>query len=874
MSNGQRSSVKLKVVQQNDEVVRLKREDNDKVVEFPIAQLSRGDREYLRSLDSQRVNLHQVDRAAYDSTVQPVLRQFCIKCHGSETTEAGLRLDDADLDFGKRSVAMRWTEIMDRINAGEMPPDDEPQPSGQQLTSVVEWIATELRRREAAIQSTGGQVVMRRMNRAEYNNTIRDLVGINFRPADDFPADPPAFGFDNIGAAQNVSPMQMEQYLAAAREVVDRAIVTGPRPKSVRWRVAAAGDQFRVDFQPDWEGERTKLHISLYDKNASKDGRVEMTPPHGAVNVVLMDRDFHPGDYVIRLQASASIPTREEVVAFGVGAYTPNEDTNSWSAEHVFPMMREHFRNELRFQYGPPRLRFTTYGEGAAFAEIDVDAPLDQPKVYEVRTRLESNSVGIRLLNVYNIPVTAAIHSLGSAGKRLPRPNLYLDWVEIEGPVHDAWPPTGYTKILFESDNDRDSPEYAREVLRRFMSRAWRRPVTVDEVEHKLQLFTRARPKKSNFEEAIKVPLIAVLSSPQFLYLTEPATDRETELSDYELASRLSYFLWSSMPDDELFQLASEKRLSDDGVLREQVDRMLADPKAAAFTENFAGQWLDLREVGVNPPSSEYFRRYDEHLRSSMIRESEGFFAEILHNDLPATNFIKSEFVTINERLSRFYNIDGVRGDHIRRVAVPEGVQRGGVLTQASMLTVTSNGTRTSPVMRGKWILDNILGDPPPPPPPDAGEIPQKVPGEGKVTVRERLELHRRSTACAACHNKIDPLGFALENFRGDGSWATQEANGWQGWINKNDPQIDPSATMPDGTQIDGLVDLQDELLKQEDKFLRCLAEKVATYALGRGMEYSDRQWLDSLATNMQSGDKTLRGLIQDIVASEQFKTK
>ena len=238
------------------------------------------------------------------------------------------------------------------------------------------------------------------------------------------------------------------------------------------------------------------------------------------------------------------------------------------------------------------------------------------------------------------------------------------------------------------------------------------------------------------------------------------------------------------------------------------------------------------------------------------------------------TNFIKSDFVTINERLARFYGIDNVRGDHIRRVSVPEGVYRGGVLTQASMLSVTSNGTRTSPVMRGKWILENILGDPPPPPPPDAGEIPQKVPGVGKVTVRRRLELHRQLPACAACHNKIDPLGFALENFRGDGSWATQEANGWQGWINTNDPPINASAKMPDGREVNGIEGLQAALLEQEDKFLRCLVEKLATFALGRGMEYSDRKWLDSLVTNMQSSGKTLRGLIKDIVASDQFKTK
>lgn len=421
---------------------------------------------------------NQVDRATFDSSVQPMLQQFCVRCHGGEKQEAGLRLDSSDLDFGKRTVAMRWTEIMDRMNAGEMPPDDKPQPNAKQLTSAIEWITAELRRREAAIQSTGGQVVMRRMNRAEYNNTIRDLIGIDFRPADEFPVDPSAFGFDNIGAAQSVSPLQTEKYLAAAREIFDRAIVTGQRPKSVRWRVGAAGKNYRYDMQEGWDGKKVKIHVSVLSHTENKDGRLMLKPPYGFVQFVLMDTKFRPGDYIIRVRASADIPSREEVVAVGIEAYTPRPDSNPWAVEHVFPMMREHFRKEQRYQFGPPRLRFRTVGEHRVIADIDVDAPLDRPKVHEVRTRLESASGGIQLINAYNIPVTYAIHSLGAAGDRLPRPELYLDWVEIEGPVFDAWPPTSHTRILTPTDKDRDTSEYAREVLQRFMTRAWRRPVT------------------------------------------------------------------------------------------------------------------------------------------------------------------------------------------------------------------------------------------------------------------------------------------------------------------------------------------------------------------------------------------------------------
>ena len=823
--------------------------------------------------------LSRVDREAFDDSVRPVLQEFCVKCHGAEKQESGLRIDRLELDFGKRTVAQHWTEIMDRINSGEMPPEDEPQPNTGQLTKVVSWIVDELRRREAAIQSTGGQVVMRRINRSEYNNTVRDLIGIDFQPADDFPADPPAFGFDNVGAAQSISPLQIEKYAAAARRIVDRAIVTGPRPNSIRWRVPVAGKLPRYEMQKGWDGEDVKIHLSVLSHTTVKGDRLMVTPPHGYIQLLSWTKPFLPGDYIIRIRASADIPSREEVVKFGVGVFTPKADTNPWAAEHIFPSMREHYRNEMRFQFGPPRVRIQTQASAATITEIDIDAPLDQPNVYEVRTRLETKSGGIVVRNLYNIPATYAMHSLGAAGGHLPQPQLYLDWIELEGPVSDTWPPESHKNILIPSERGRGTPEYAREILQRFMARAWRRPVTDAEIDRKLRLYNSVRSQKPNFEEAIKTPLIAVLTSPHFLYLTESSPyDSEpkagSQLNQYELASRLSYFLWSSMPDAKLFNLAQQEHLTDDTTLRQQVDRMLADPKSAAFAKNFAGQWLDLREVGVNPPSRNYFRRYDEHLRNSMIRESEGFFAEILHNDLPVTNFIKSDFVTINERLARFYNIENVRGDHIRRVTVPPGVQRGGVLTQASMLTVTSNGTRTSPVVRGKWILENILGDPPPPPPPDAGEIPQKVPGEGKVTVRKRLELHRQLAACAACHSKIDPLGFALENYRGDGSWATKEAHGWHGWISKNDPPIDATARMPDGRKIEGIEDLQAALLEQEDKFMRCLAEKLAVYALGRGMEYSDREWLDSLVENMKTNGKTLRSIIKNIVTSEQFKSK
>jgi hypothetical protein len=406
------------------------------------------------------------------------------------------------------------------------------------------------------------------------------------------------------------------------------------------------------------------------------------------------------------------------------------------------------------------------------------------------------------------------------------------------------------------------------------MRKAYRRPVTKEEIEAKLVLFDQARKHKDNFVEAIKVPLIAVLVSPHFLYLTEPTDKTSRRLNDHELAARMSYFLWSSMPDDELFKLADAGMLKDPSVRRAQVNRMLADPKSDAFVRNLAGQWLGLREVGINPPAPDLYPQYDRHLEISIVQESEAFFRTILQEDLNALNLIKSDFVVINERLAGFYGIPGVRGDHFRKVPVPPGVQRGGLVTQASILTITSNGTRTSPVKRGTWILKNLLGIDPGLPVANAGEIAPKVPGIEKATVRQRLEIHRQLDQCARCHNKIDPLGFALENYNAAGEWRDQEGFGYKGRIQKEDPKIDASSEMPDGTKIDGVRGFQAALLAKEDLFLNCLASKLFTYALGRELGFADQEAVRAAVATMKREKYTLRSLIQAIVASEVFATK
>jgi hypothetical protein len=597
---------------------------------------------------------------------------------------------------------------------------------------------------------------------------------------------------------------------------------------------------------------------------------------------------------------------------------------------------------------------------------------------------------------------------------------------QIEGPVYDKWPPASHQRILIDSPlAGRDERGYALAILKRFMKRAYRRPVSDDEVDGKLELFDLVRNDVASFEEAIKTPLSAVLVSPHFLYLTEPGSVANTvastselsgrelldayehvqslghpvlaqqrsstsgtsatapkvfrqfvdkngrkirgsvqgfvglkvkleqpngrtflvplgdftsrdramiramvkklaqpsatrqppntkppaapttspkripagrpgipatgradaltttrssgnarRLNNFELASRLSYFLWSTMPDDELSALAEAGRMSDPTVIALQVDRMLDDSRATAFVENFAGQWLSLREVGSNPPASDLYPRYDRHLEVSIVEESKAFFAEILNEDLDLMNFVKSDFVVVNERLARYYRIPGVKGDHFRRVAVPAGVHRGGIITQASVLSVTSNGTRTSPVKRGTWVMKNLLGIDPGLPVANAGDIAPKVPGLDKATVRQRLEIHRSLPQCARCHNKIDPLGFALENFNAAGDWRDHEGFGYKGRIGKNDPVINASAKMIDGTEFVGVEGLQRVLLQKEALFLNCLAGKLFTYALGRELGVADQLHINDAVKHVSKNGRTLKTLIKYVVTSEPFLSK
>lgn len=827
-------------------------------------------------------SLGQGGAAGLKEIAAPFVETHCISCHGPEKQKGKLRLDTLSADFRNPLAAEKWKEVLNAVNGHEMPPEDEPQPAAAEAGRFAEWVEQELARAE--MERRSARVVLRRMNRAEYDNTIRDLLGVDCQPSEDFPEDPPAGGFDNIGQALTISPMQMELYYSAAREILDRALPEGPRPEAIKWRFEPEENTAGMDRLRVRRGENDILLNA--GENSVENGSTVVH--HRAWDKGIGFRSFvvpAEGEYILRFRACGRIPDRKTVVEAAGTILAKHRDEQiakdpggAKYHEEDFAAKMEIFSRDRMYDYGPPRVKITRRlgGTPRVIAEMDIDAAPGAPEDYEVRVHLSPVEAGFDLEYAYDIPSTLENFWMQERAD-FPRPELMVDWLELEGPVTGTWPPASSRRLLFDSPaKEKDETAYAREVLSRFMPRAYRRPVEAAEIEAKLELFKKVRPEKPSFTEAIKTPLAAVLSSPHFLYLVEPEAPGADPkpLDAHELAARLSYFLWSSMPDERLMELAGKGELAKPEVLRGEVRRLLTDSRSGAFVKNFAGQWLGLRKVGANPPSRTLYPEYDRHLETSIVRESEGFFAEILRHDLDARNFIRSDFVTINERLARHYGIAGVRGDEIRRVAVTPESRRGGLVTQASFHSITSNGTRTSPVLRGTWILKTLLGRDPGLPVANVGEIQPKVPGIDKATVRQRLEIHRQLESCARCHDKIDPLGLALENFNAAGVWRDQEGHGYNGRIEKDDPVIDASAKMPDGTEFAGVAGLQEQLLKSEDLFLTALASQLTTYALGRELGFSDQPALRSFVTRMKTEGYTLRSLIEAIVSSELFTTK
>jgi hypothetical protein len=623
------------------------------------------------------------DRPTFDKTVQPFLRQYCVRCHGEEEVGGDLRLDELEVDFVTPRAAGQWIEVMDRLNLGEMPPEGEPRPEIESLTAVTRWIAAELRHAEKLGRGAGGRVLLRRLNRAEYANTIRDLLKMEFLPGESplefLPPDGTAEGFDKVSLALTLDPSLLEKYFQTASLIADKAIVDGPPefPTEVmRYEMEEIARNRAIRYLCAQPGVICRDNDIVLMQGATRSFGVMKYP--GTNNEIPVQ-----GMYRIRVRAWGEKAADGEPVVMRVRQSHPQEDqqvlieTEVTDEPQVYevivprdPKCGEYnvsIVNDINFQIvNRPGLQIRQEQEEAGRAK-------DFARVMRLQSRQQMEALTSGRPNP-------------EAADRSQLRKLIVDWIECEGPLYDQWPPKSHELLLFRGEGAEESSEYVAEIFQRFMTRAFRRPVRDDEVQRIVELVEAERAAGETFRDAVRAGLIAVLCSPKFLYLAEVVDSEEPrKLNDWEIASRLSYFLWSSMPDDELFALVEAGRLRDPGVLTAQVDRMLADEKVDGLVRGFGGQWLRTDEFRAFTPDARLYTEYDEELGEAMVGEALAFFAEVLRTDEPSTAFLDSDWTMLNERLARFYGIEGVEGDHFRRVQLPADSPRGGVLGMAGV---------------------------------------------------------------------------------------------------------------------------------------------------------------------------------------------
>jgi len=735
-------------------------------------------------------------RVSFEKQIAPLLQKYCGTCHGANET-AGVNVvqfkTEAQVEKGRSLL----TKVAQSVRESHMPPKNAPQPTAAERALIASWIENKFNQLDCDLKDPG-RVTLRRLNRAEYNNTIRDLIGLDLRPADEFPSDDVGYGFDNIGDVLSISPLLMEKYLNAADKIVAKAIVT-PDPASAR---------FEAEQMP---------------RETRGDGII---------------KDFY------RLLVSNG-----EVFT-----------------DFTFPKDGEYLIRARAFEQpaGDERARMTFKVDGRDVQTVDVGALEEAAKVYEVKVQARAGRrrVAVLFINDFYMP--------RAQNPRQRDRNLGVDYLEVVGPLN-AGPvtlPESHRRLFGTRPEGISDPAYARRILSFFASRAFRRPATPQELDRLTAIVAKVQKGGDSFERGIQLAVEAVLVSPSFLFRVEldpkpndPKAGRN--LNDYELASRLSYFLWSSMPDDELFALARKGELKKPAVLEAQAKRMLADPKADALIENFMMQWLTLRNLQNVSPDPKLFPGFNEQLRKDMLTETQLFCAALMKEDRSVLDLLDAKFTFVNERLAKHYGIPNVTGDQFRKVVLT-GDQRGGILTHGSILTVTSNPTRTSPVKRGKWVLEQLLGTPPPPPPPDVPELESPQGGQLTGTLRQRMEQHRVDPACATCHARLDPLGFGLENYDAVGAWRTLDGGS----------PVDASGELPDGQKFNGPTQLIGILKKQKDNFGRNLASQMLTFALGRGLEHYDQCAVGEVTAAAAKKNYRFSALVTEIVTSAPFRSR
>jgi len=790
------------------------------------------------------------------------LERHCLRCHDAGDQQGQLRLDSLDRDFRSLSAAQRWAEVMTRINAGEMPPEEEPRPTRDEIAAVVGWIAGQIEAGEAARMAARGPVAHYRLSREEYAHTIEDLLGVRFDPtlAGGLIEDQRWHGFERIGPLLSLAPANVERYYSAAEELLRRAFpekepetrrhrfdalhllasnLDSPDRGKPAERLAAVGltkDDLR---NPIWPGG------SLSIWNQWWWGRVDMEKPSGWRTP--------PGLYRGKIQLSG-LP--------GLDGRAPH--LTVWDQQTLRPIFDQDI---IAAEDEPIVVEFERVASGPLSSIlIQNEVPGRFPNAHTAGANsikggnLFTSSKDTRLLNPKG-------YQLVTDDGRALRPLLLVDWVEWEGPLASA---ADQRKRQAFYPADLTDTGQIRDCLRRFAEQAWRRPVDAAEVEPYVGIAATEREAGETPRQAHLAALAGILASKNFYYLEEGSpTERRDRVTDHELASRLSYFLWSSMPDEPLFAAARAGRLHERAVLAEQFSRMLSDRKFDRFVTGFPRQWLQLDRVGMFPPDLKLYPQYDRWLERSMVLETTGFFRELVEGNMPLRDLVDGDWTMLNPRLAEHYGVQPPATGEFTKVTLAPEDQRGGLLTQAAILSLSSDGTRHRPVHRGVWVSEVILGTRPPPPPPNVEPLPTPTPDTAKATVRAQIAAHSADAACAACHRKIDPLGLAFDNYDAVGRWRTHEKLA----VGKGaDPAVDASGVLPDGRAFAGPAALKKLLAADIERIAEAFVGSLATYALRRTMTIDDRDEIRAIVEKARADDYRMRTLLETFVLSDLFQ--
>jgi len=807
----------------------------------------------------------QANLSHFQNSIAPVLQKSCVACHGSKTSKANLRIDELNPNLLTGLDINRWRGVYKVLSNSEMPPEDEPEYelADADRSNIVEWLGNEMNKASLVRRNNSEHSSFRRMTKYEYNYALQDLLGLPYSLADKLPPETASEdGFKNSSEMLQMSAMQFETYREIGLKALKRATVRGERPKAVTYIISMQEEMDKAT------GKKAKP----FDKNDSNNrNRQHLFNQETGIGLHFSGGTSSPKPDAVAGQTPAVSPV---VLAL------PRSNESKWNLDRFLPdegIMRVRIRagrtTMKADEYASLRLIFSAHtSNNANFSQviserdIPVTASADKPEFIHFDIPLgdiQRNPFRKLFTKFPRRDEFLSIRNVSNANDRKEPLYVLIDYIEISAPHYDQWPPKTHTEIFIESKNKIDEEHYGREVLTRFMERVWRRPVTSQEVVLFMVLFAKYRPEFETFEEAMLEVLATILATPEFLYLTQKVatshSKRPETINDTELASRLSFFLWSSIPDDELLKLAGQGKLKDSKVLTAQVKRMLADSRSRRFSQQFVQQWLGMD--GMNSVT----HVTDSSLKEAMQEEPTAFFDEVLKRNDSVMDFIHSDYVVVNERLAGHYGIPSVYGPHFRKVPITPQANRGGILTGAAILTMNSDGQDSHPLKRGIWLLERILQDPPPPPPPNVPEVDLTDPKILEMTLKERIVDHRNKPACISCHAKIDPWGIAFENYDALGAFRTKI---------KNQP-VDATSTLFNKQELSGMDGLKRYLLtSRQDQFARALVHKMTAYALGRPLSFSDRADIDGLTSQFRKDGDRLGDLVNLIISSSIFNSK